>query len=130
MILAIGAGVIVAALAACAWVQTGYWRNSVTLLDHTIAVTTRNPVAHNNLGIALEERADYEGAVREFSEATRIKPDYAEAHINRASALCFLGRYAEAWQEVKLYRDCGCEPPAQFIQALSQRMPEPPDRAR
>jgi len=43
--------------------------------------------AHNNLGIALREKHDLEGAIAECREALRLKPDYANAHNNLGAAL-------------------------------------------
>ena len=70
---------------ACAcgtWVQTGYWQNSVTLFEHTLAVTERNTWAHNNLGLALMNRGFTLQAGAHFSEALEIDPEYGLAHYN------------------------------------------------
>ena len=44
-----------------------------------------------------------DGALRHYSEAVRLRPDYAEAHCNRGNALLGLGKAREAVAE---YRDC------------------------
>ena len=44
---------VLAVLMVCAWKQTAYWQNSETLWTHTLACTTDNDMAHNNLGNAL-----------------------------------------------------------------------------
>jgi hypothetical protein len=51
-----GATVILAALIFCARTQTAYWRNSESLWTHTLACTSDNYVAHNNLGNALLQK--------------------------------------------------------------------------
>ena len=46
------ATVILAGLIFCARMQTAYWRNSESLWTHTLACTSGNCLAHNNLGNA------------------------------------------------------------------------------
>jgi tetratricopeptide (TPR) repeat protein len=47
-------------------------------------------------------REDLESAAREFTEALRIFPDYADAALGRAQARLYLGRTAEALDDVTL----------------------------
>ncbi len=49
---------IVIAFAICAWKQTTYWRDNVSLWRHAIAVTSENQIAHQNLGAALWANGD------------------------------------------------------------------------
>jgi tetratricopeptide (TPR) repeat protein len=49
---------VVAAFAICAWKQTTYWRDNVSLWKRTIAVTSNNQIAHQNLAAALWARGD------------------------------------------------------------------------
>src|SRR5438128_1454261 len=46
---------VIIAFASCALMQTTYWRNSETLWTHTLAVTSNNDIAHNNLGYLFAE---------------------------------------------------------------------------
>ena len=62
--------------------QVLYWRNSIALWERTLEVTDENPVAHNNLAAALLVQGRTGQAIAHFSEALRIRPDYAEAHRN------------------------------------------------
>lgn len=69
----------VAALGAClvlTWIQIGYWRNSITLFSHAVAVTTDNYVADACLGQALDVAGDESDALKYCSDAVRIDPDY------------------------------------------------------
>jgi Tfp pilus assembly protein PilF len=57
-ILASTAMCVVIAFAICAWKQTTYWRDNISLWRHAVAVTSQNQVAHQNLAAALWARGD------------------------------------------------------------------------
>jgi tetratricopeptide (TPR) repeat protein len=68
-------------------IQVGYWRDSSTLCEHTLAVTKNNIFMLNNYGTALCRQGRYEKAMKCFEEAVRIKPDYLSARWNICVAL-------------------------------------------
>ncbi|MBZ5637624.1 MAG: tetratricopeptide repeat protein [Acidobacteriia bacterium] len=107
---AMPAGAVVLALAACAHVQAGTWKDSVTLFEHALAVTRDNDVAHNNLGLALVEQGRAREAVGHYEEALRVRPQDARVENNLAVALDALGRGAEAREHYAraLAIDPGC----------------------
>jgi tetratricopeptide (TPR) repeat protein len=73
--------------AALARTQVPYWRNSESLFRHALAVTGGNYLAHNNLGIALEEiPGRLPEAIAHYQAALRINPNCAEAHNNLGNA--------------------------------------------
>jgi tetratricopeptide (TPR) repeat protein len=94
----LGAGclIILAALIFSACTQTMYWRNSESLWTHTLACTSDNDVAHNDLGYALFQKGRMDEAILHFQTALRIKPDYALACYNLGNALLQKGRRDEA----------------------------------
>ena len=83
-------------LMATTWVQAGYWKNSITLFERALEVTSNNYVAYNNLGNALAARGKMFEAIGYYSEALRINPDFKEAHNNLGIAFAMLGRIDEA----------------------------------
>jgi len=87
---------VVAALMVTAYMQAGRWKDSITLFRHALAVTSNNPVAHDNLGLAFDERGEFERAATHYMQALTIKPNWAEAHQNLAVALVKRGRVADA----------------------------------
>jgi tetratricopeptide (TPR) repeat protein len=95
------ATVILAALIFCAHQQTTYWRNSELLWTHTLACTSDNYVAHNNLGDALFQKGRVDEAIVHFQTALQIRPDYVLACYNLGNALLQKGRMDEA---VALYQ--------------------------
>ncbi|MBI4023481.1 MAG: tetratricopeptide repeat protein [Verrucomicrobia bacterium] len=94
----LGAAAILSVLLAMAlsWRQTRCWRDSVALFEHAVRVTDGNWLAHNNLGIALRERNDLDGAVRHFDEALRLKPGFAKALYNKGDVLSAQGKFEDA----------------------------------
>lgn len=87
---------VVAALTYCAWGQTAYWRNSETLFTHTLAVTSHNDVALNNLGIIFLDKGQLDDAISKLQSAIDLRPENAPAHDNLAKALLKKGQVAEA----------------------------------
>jgi protein O-mannosyl-transferase len=87
---------VILACAITARGQLEYWEDSTTLWTHTLAVTTRNNIAHNNLGATLADQGKTDEAIAHYSEALRIKSDYADAHNNLGVALADQGKLDEA----------------------------------
>jgi Flp pilus assembly protein TadD len=81
--------------------------------------------AHSNLGVAYKELGDFDSAIREYRIAIRLKPGFQQAHSNLAIAHYFKENYAEAWKEVYECRRLGAAPNPDFLDALSQKMPDP-----
>ncbi len=90
------ATVILAALIFCARTQVSYWRNAELLWTHTLACTSDNYVAHNNLGNTLLQQGKVDEAITHFQESLQIKPDYAGACYNLGNALFQKGNVDEA----------------------------------
>ena len=90
------ASLVVAGLIACSWQQTRYWRDSETLWTHTLACTAQNPIAHNNLGLALADRGQLDEAIDHYRKALKINPNHVEAYNNLGLALADRGQFDEA----------------------------------
>lgn len=75
--------------------QVGHWKSSVTLWEHTLRVTKSNALAHNNLGLALQEQRRTEEAILHYREALRIDPALHNAHGNLGNALLEQGKREE-----------------------------------
>ena len=78
--------VIIVALAGAAFIQTSYWRNSETLWTHTLAVTSDNDVAHNNLGYLCVDRDELDQAISHFEAALTIRSRKRDHHYDVGSA--------------------------------------------
>jgi protein O-mannosyl-transferase len=81
-----GAGVI-GAYACLAFLQVGYWSDSVTLFRHALAVTRDNAFARSALGSALLERGQYDEAIVHLQKAVELDPVDAQVHFLLGSGL-------------------------------------------
>jgi tetratricopeptide (TPR) repeat protein len=59
--------------------------------------------AWTQAGCVLTETGDYQGAAHAFQIALRVHPEYADAHLHLAEALCQLGRRTEAAEHWRRY---------------------------
>jgi tetratricopeptide (TPR) repeat protein len=91
---------VAAACAALTWSQVGYWRDSVSLFQRAVDVTGDNYIARFNLAGALGMRGENEEAARQLTEALRIRPGSAPAHVGLGRLLAKQGRTAEALAEL------------------------------
>ena len=96
------AALVVIACAAGAWLQTSYWRDSVTIFQRTVDVTQNNTLAEYHLASALLERGQHEQAIAHFREAIRIEPSFYPAYYDLGSSLAARGKPAEAADTLRL----------------------------
>jgi tetratricopeptide (TPR) repeat protein len=89
-------GVLLLLLIFLTWRQTAVYHNLVTLYTATL---TKNPgcwMAHYNLGIALNDQGDTDGAIAHYRQAVELRPSYAEAHYNLGRLFAQKGRLDDA----------------------------------
>ena len=115
-------------MGAGAWVQTGYWKNSVTLFQRAVDVTKNNPLAHYNLGVALWNSGRFNEGLSHCMEALRLDPDDEKGHLNVGSALIHLGRWEEALPHFReaLRINPASVPARQNIEAINKRRQQLP----
>ena len=101
-ILVLLAGAVIMASAALTWQQLGYWRDSISLYQHALHVTSGNYVIHYNLGVDLAGKGELDEAIQNYQAAIRIKPNYKEAHNNLGFVLAKKGELDAA---IKEYRE-------------------------
>ncbi len=89
--------VAVVVLAVVAYRQTGYWRDSITVFEHDLAVTENNRIAHMNLGAALLDAGQAPRAETELRAAAGLPSEVQQMEL--ALALSAQGRYDEAAKE-------------------------------
>ncbi len=99
------AGAGAAVLGACLALTSGqleYWRNSRTLFEHAIAVTTNNAPAYINLGDAYLEEGNLQKGIDNLRQALALSPNLINVPRALAAALDQQGKAREA---IPFYRD-------------------------
>jgi tetratricopeptide (TPR) repeat protein len=82
-------------LAVLCWRQIQYWRSPYDLWSHTLAITTNNYIAEDNMATALLRMGNIE-AVAHFQNASRIAPNDPVSHGALAGLYQDQGRFEEA----------------------------------
>lgn len=86
-------------LALLAWRQTGLWHDTVTLMEHTVAVTPPNLYAQSQLAQAYMARGDAARAQALYEQVLRAKPGIAQVQINLGVIAADRGDYATAIEQ-------------------------------
>lgn len=92
-------------LAACILLterQISYWRNTETLVRHTLAVTRNNGSAHWILAATYEREGRFADALVEYRETLRISPRVPLLRMSIGDMLDKLGQPDEALAEYQL----------------------------
>ena len=101
---------LLAALSFTTYRQVGYWRSSMDVWTHALAVTQHNFVAEVNLGQALTELNRADEAYPLFVRAAQDEPNDAGARLNIGTYLNQHGRPLEAIQQYEMALRLGSEP--------------------
>jgi tetratricopeptide (TPR) repeat protein len=100
-VLGVSMVIVLTALGICAHRQASYWKNSVTLFSHALAVTQNNYITYNNLGSAYAGLGRWTEAIDACKNAIKIKPDFEGAYLNLGVAYSGLGRWTDAIEAYK-----------------------------
>ena len=107
-ILVVGAASVVAVLAWKAHAEVPHWRNSESLWQHVLAVTSDNQVAQNNLATLFEQRGQLDQAIAYYQQSIAIQSNsgqarhtlgLADAHTNLANAFLKKGEVDDSIAE-------------------------------
>ena len=90
------AGSVLLCFSVLTWVQIGYWRDTLSLFGHTLAVTGPNYFAENNYAQALLENQRYDEAAEHFSRAIALNPGWPQGYSNLGTAFLNLGQGEKA----------------------------------
>jgi tetratricopeptide (TPR) repeat protein len=104
--------IILCMLVISTWMQCGYWRNSMSLFDHSLRVTKNNYLAYNNLGVALYAEGMFKEAIDNYNQAISKNLNYANAYDNRGYAYAILynnrgNAYVKLYQYKQALEDYG-----------------------
>ena len=81
------AGVGVVMLGLASWHQVGYWRDSVSLFEHTLSIIPKNPKIRYNLANEYRARGDMDAAIRNYRIALETNTDSISTRINLGNSL-------------------------------------------
>ncbi len=87
---------LVIILGSLTWKQAGIYRNLETLWRDTLLKNPHCWLAHNNLGLELENQGKLDEAFHQYEEALPLAPDFPETYNNLGNSLMRKGRIDEA----------------------------------
>ncbi|MDM8554366.1 tetratricopeptide repeat protein [Desulfococcaceae bacterium HSG7] len=96
VICAVTAAAAISMLIVTSWTQVRLWKDSITLYEHTLTVTSGNYLIHNHLGAAFREKINPAKAILHFKKAIQINPAYASAYNNLGAVLAEQGKFDDA----------------------------------
>lgn len=83
-------------LAALTSRQLQFWKDTISLFQHNLAVTAANPSAHFALGVGFERDDKIDLALAEYAKAVAIHPRYQKAHYNMGQIFRKQGQWSAA----------------------------------
>lgn len=89
---AVAGVVLLGVFAFVAHKQASYWKDSIALFTRATAVTEKNSIAHVNLGTALQDVGNADGALRQLEAAVAADPTSSDALVKLARVEMQLGR--------------------------------------
>jgi tetratricopeptide (TPR) repeat protein len=87
---------VIASLGTATFLRNRTYENGITLWSDVVSKSPLNFRAYYNLGNALYKSKRMETAIKSYSEALRIKQNFAVAHLNLGVALMEVGRLDNA----------------------------------
>jgi len=90
------AAAILSIMGIMAWVQAGYWKNTITLFTHAIDAGYPSIIAHDSLGVAFVQNDQNAEAEKHFKRAIELNPWYWKSINNLGTLRKSQGRFAEA----------------------------------
>jgi tetratricopeptide (TPR) repeat protein len=102
IVLGVLAGVSLSACAVVTSHQIKYWKDSLSLFEHTLNIVTDSPIMENNYANILMDKGRPAEAVAYLSKAIKLHPGSPEIHNNYGNALRETGKVDEAIEHYKI----------------------------
>lgn len=100
LILSFSAAFLILVLSILSWQRCQLWSDEFTLWDDFLR-NHESAFAYNVRGAGYAKRGENETAIRDYSSALKLDPNFAPAYINRASAYGEVGRYDQALRDFR-----------------------------
>ena len=107
LFLVLAAVIILTSCTFLTWRQVGYWRNSISLFERALAVTSNNSLAHINLGRPYLEAGRIDEAIIQYQKAIKIHPRFAGAYYDLGICLGMQGKLRSRLS-ANLRKPCDC----------------------
>lgn len=78
------------------FIQTNYWKNSITLFENANRINGNISLVHNNLGVAYYDIENYDRAIFHYKKALVIEPEHTSAHNNLANIFAAQGKFEDS----------------------------------
>jgi tetratricopeptide (TPR) repeat protein len=98
---AVCAALLLLVLGGLTWRQTQAYRDLETLWRDTLAKNPDSWLAHDNLGVVVQERGELDEAIRHFRRSLEIEPHQHEAYNNLGNAMRTRGELDEAVAQIR-----------------------------
>ncbi len=82
--------------------QVTYWRDEISIFQHTLDVTEANHMAHNGLGLALAKQGRFAESVLHFEQVLKLAPGFPVFHSNYSNTLLKMGEFVKAEEQSRL----------------------------
>jgi tetratricopeptide (TPR) repeat protein len=92
----LAAVIVLLILGVCTWGQARTYQDSETLWRDTLAKNPTAWMAHNNLGVVLQQSGREAEAIERYEQSLQINPKNAEAHNNLGNVLLQEGKVSDA----------------------------------
>jgi tetratricopeptide (TPR) repeat protein len=102
IVLCFMAGVSLSACTVVTSHQLKYWKDSLSLFEHTLNIVKDDYIMQNNYANVLKDLGRLNEAVAYFSEAIKLRPDSLEIRNNYGDALKKMGKLDEAIAQYKI----------------------------
>jgi tetratricopeptide (TPR) repeat protein len=102
IVLGVLAGISLSACVVVTSHQLKYWKDSLSLFGHALAVTKDNYIMHSNYAISLNECGRRDEAASHFAEAVRLMPELPEVHYDYGNILQKMGKIDQAIEQYEM----------------------------
>jgi tetratricopeptide (TPR) repeat protein len=91
-----------AALAAAAWKQCGYWHDTERLFERVVEVEPGSYTGHHKLGVLAHQRGEFAAAIEHYDRCLAARPDrrHTSALYDRALSKLALGERGSAFADL------------------------------